>query len=351
MGARAPRGGKLCHDTPSDVIVPIPVKKGQPGGTATVALRVLTIAAIVAVGAAAIAGARTTTPPRSFLWKVEPPGTGVPAWLFGTIHVPDARVLALGPDVQRAFASADRIVTEIPLDEEAQVGVAAALLLPADASLRTLLGEARFVRLSAVITEALEDEAPHIAGLVVMALDRLKPWAAMAQLALVEYLPDILRGRPSLDARLYADARAAGKRLSALETVAEQAAVFEAFTLEDQVVLLDDALAQVEVGARTGAWPGHALVDLYLDGREAPLVEAMKARAPGDAALAARFEQALLIARNRRMADRFERLRQEHPSEVLFVAVGTLHLVGAESVPELLKSRGYRVTRVAGSSE
>lgn len=295
-----------------------------------------------------VAAPSSAEPSRPFLWKVE--RTGFPtAFLFGTIHVPDARLQTLPPAVARSFSAADHVVTEIPLDAEAQLGVTRALLLPSDQQLRTVLGEARFARLASAINAALGDDAPMVAAVVVAALDRLKPWAAMAQLALVEYLPDLLSGRPSLDARLHADAQAAGKSLGALETVDEQASVFDSFTLDEQLALMDAALDQAEVSARTGTFPGRALVEHYLSGDAARLVAALRDQAPTDEALARKFEQVLLRDRNVRMADRFEALRSEHPTDVLFVAVGTLHLVGDASLPQLLEARGYRVSRFPDS--
>lgn len=304
--------------------------------------------AVLAAGATWFASPQAAEPAQPFLWKVDRDGQPT-AWLFGTIHVPDARVQALPPAVTRAFAAADRVVTEIPLDANAQLAVAQALLLPPDQQLRQRLGDARFARLASVIRTALDDEAPAVATVVLAAIDRLKPWAAMAQLALVEYLPDLINGRPSLDARLFADARQAGKQLSALETVDEQASVFEVFTLEEQLALLDTALDQAEAGARGDVQPGRILVDRYLTGDAALLHAAVDEQAPSDPALARKFEQVLLHDRNRRMVERFEALRAAHPQDVMFVAIGTLHLVGEASVPVLLEARGYRVARVTSA--
>lgn len=317
----------------------------RPASPSAPIVRGLVVGVVLLAGAALLLAAPAAQPARPFLWKVEREGQPH-AYLFGTIHVPDARVQRLPQVVSRAFAAADRVVTEIPLDADAQLGVTQALLLPTDQQLRDVLGDARFTRLASTISTALDDEAPMVAAVVVTALDRLKPWAAMAQLALVEYLPDLLSGRPSLDARLHADARAAGTPVSALETVSEQASVFEAFTVDEQLALLDAALDQTEAGTRTGVFPGRALVNHYLSGDASRLATALQDQAPGNAALAHKFERVLLRDRNVRMADRFEALRAAHPTDVMFVAVGTLHLVGDASLPTLLESRGYRVARL-----
>lgn len=263
--------------------------------------------------------------------------------LFGTIHVPDPRVLALPTVVRQAFERADRVVTEIPLDADSQAELAAALVLPEGQRLRGIIGEARFVRLERQVHTALAPIAPEVAPLVAGMLDRLKPWAAVAQLATLEYLPDFLAGRTSLDATIYADAVAAGKHVGGLETVAEQAGTFDAFSADEQALLIDEALRDLETPGK--AVTGASLVEWYLAGNDEKLTTAL-AQGASDAALARKFEAEVLTKRNHRMASRIEALRQHAPGETVFVAVGALHLVGAENLPQLLQARGYELSRV-----
>jgi uncharacterized protein YbaP (TraB family) len=263
--------------------------------------------------------------------------------LFGTIHVPDARVLALPPAVRQAFDRADRVVTEIPLDAGRQAELAAALMLPDGQRLRAIIGEARFARLERRVSAALAPTAPEVAPLVAGMLDRLKPWAALAQLATLEYLPDLLAGRTSLDAQLYADATAAGKKVGGLETVAEQAGTFDVFSSAEQATLLDEALDDLEQpGQRV---TGAQLVEWYLSGNDEKLASAL-GQGAGDPALARKFEAEVLVKRNVRMADRIDALRRDAPAEDVFVAVGALHLVGSDNLPQLLQARGYQLSRV-----
>ena len=262
--------------------------------------------------------------------------------LFGTIHVPDRRRQGEHSCVGHAFDRADRVVTEIPLDTQQQAALAAALLLPEGQRLRAIIGEARFARLEGRVRTALASTAPEVAPLVAGMLDRLKPWAAMAQLASLEYLPELLAGRTSLDAQLYANAAAAGKKVGGLETVAEQAGTFDVFSLDEQATLLDEALRDLE--APRGP-TGAMMVEWYLEGDGEKLAAAL-AQGSGDAVLARKFESEVLVKRNHRMADRIEALRRDTPDERLFVAVGALHLVGTENLPLLLQARGYEISRV-----
>ena len=261
--------------------------------------------------------------------------------LFGTIHVPDRRVLALPSVVRGAFDRADRVVTEIPLDTARQAELTAALLLPQGQRLRAIIGDGLFRRLEARVRAALTPTAPDAAPLVTSMLDRLKPWAALAQLATLDYLPELLAGRTSLDAQLYADAVAAGKKVGGLETVAEQAGTFDAFSQQEQVTLIEEALRELETPAGPS---GAQLVEWYLEGNGEKLAQALS-QGTGDAALARKFEAEVLVKRNHRMADRIDALRRDGPGEAVFVAVGAMHLVGNDNLPQLLQARGYEIGR------
>jgi uncharacterized protein YbaP (TraB family) len=63
-------------------------------------------------------------------------------------------------------------------------------------------------------------------------------------------------------------------------------------------------------------------------------------------ALQKRFEQSLLLTRNRRMADRIaEKVRGSPDKKFLFV-VGAMHGLGQNSVVDLLAKAGLKVERV-----
>ena len=62
-------------------------------------------------------------------------------------------------------------------------------------------------------------------------LNRMKPWAAMTQLSLLEFLPDMMAGRQPLDTMLWDRGEKAGKEVGALETIDEQLAVFDQFSV------------------------------------------------------------------------------------------------------------------------
>src|ERR671927_413740 len=80
---------------------------------------------IVGVFAAISLGAQTApaqvrATDKPFLWRIDGP---VPSYLYGTVHVPDPRVLELPEVVRKAFDASDVFNAEIPLDPETQAGM------------------------------------------------------------------------------------------------------------------------------------------------------------------------------------------------------------------------------------
>jgi uncharacterized protein YbaP (TraB family) len=108
----------------------------------------------------------------------------------------------------------------------------------------------------------------------------------------------------------------------------------------DQMLLLNSTLEQAVEIERMFA----ALREAYLARDLVAVYDLLNAAKVDDSTGAvARFEQRLVIDRNRRMVDRMGELLQQGNA---FVAVGALHLPGEQGILQLLADRGYRVTRV-----
>src|SRR5438876_10166017 len=101
---------------------------------------------IISVVAPISAQIRATDKP--FLWRIEGP---VPSYLYGTVHVPDRRVLALPEVVQRALNASDVFNAEIPLDAASQGSLLGKIMLPPGQDLRKIAGEDVFRRLVRVL--------------------------------------------------------------------------------------------------------------------------------------------------------------------------------------------------------
>jgi uncharacterized protein YbaP (TraB family) len=297
-----------------------------------------------ASAAGSAAGAAEAVEPKGpFLWRVE---GGTPLYLFGTIHVPDDRVLALPPSVLKAFGDSAAVYTEIPMDAATQMGVVGKVMLPEGTKLSDVIGDRLYERMTAAAGKILGTEHATLGAMLGPLFQRMKPWAAMSQLSLLEFLPELMAGKQPLDAMLYARAQADGKKVGALETPDEQIAVFESFSLPEQTRMLELTLEEIERVAPGGRTQTQALIDAYLSGDMAVVSNVMEEAMAGDQALMARFQDIAITRRNNLMTERILALRKEQPSTVLFVAVGTAHYAGPTGIVAQLRKAGLKVARV-----
>src|SRR5262249_18890414 len=134
------------------------------------------LAGTISLGAQVAPAVRPTDKP--FLWRID--GTP-PSYLFGTVHVPDARVLELPDVVRRAFDASDVFNAEIPLDDATQASMMGKIMLPPGQDLRKLIGEDVFARLVRVVEKSLNGKVPPgTATVFTTMLSPMKPWAAMS---------------------------------------------------------------------------------------------------------------------------------------------------------------------------
>lgn len=298
---------------------------------------------LVLVGTALAAEPAAPTA-KPLLWRIE---GETPSYLFGTIHLPDARVVVLPEVVQRAFDGADAVFTEVELDPANQLAAMSKVTLPAGQDLKTLAGEELFSRFVRAFTAGLGADLPPAAVEAMGAqFSRMKPWAAMVQVGLVEYLPDLMAGRQPMDVMLYSMATEMGKETGGLETVDEQISYFEALTTEEQVRLLKSTLDELDEAKARGQSLTKPLVEAYLAGDTHALLQELSRSMEKERELKAKLLSKLLTERNVILAERIVAKRAAHAGKVCFFAVGALHIAGEEGIPDLLRKKGLSTTRL-----
>jgi uncharacterized protein YbaP (TraB family) len=306
-------------------------------------LFLLCLTCVLSFGAQVTQQVRPTDKP--FLWRID---GATPSYLYGTVHVPDQRVLVLPEVVRRAFDASDVFNAEIPLDDRTQASMMGKLMLPPGQDLRKLVGDDVFARIGRVIGKALEGKVPPgTTDVFTTMLSPMKPWAVMSQVELIEFLPDISAGRQPLDAMLYGMADKAGKELGALETVDEQVAVFESFTTQEQVRMLVTTLDDIESARPGGVSPSREMVDLYLAGDLNRLAAEVNKQYPQDEALNKKIVARVIDERNTKMAAKIAELCAKNPARSYFIAVGALHYAGDTGIISQLTKKGFKVTRLS----
>lgn len=265
---------------------------------------------------------------RSILWTVE--GRHNTVYLLGSIHVLRADDAELPEAAAEAYVDAEQLVMEIDMDDASVADPAAVLeemqriaMLPEGQSLRTVMG-ADYAAVEAGTAQA---------GLDAALLDRFAPWFVATTLLQLELAKRGFAAEFGIEQRLAARAVADRKPIQGLETPAQQFGVLAGLPLPLQKRFL---LMTLEESADLD----HELDDL------------LRAWQRGDAdalarLLSAEFEdfpelyRPLTEDRNRAWIAKLTDLLDDEDDYL--VVVGALHLVGRNSVVELLEQRGYDV--------
>lgn len=281
----------------------------------------------VALALLASAPACLAAPPA---WQVSDARGGT-LWLLGSVHYLRAQDHPLPPLVGSLYDAAAGLVMELDLDDldplTAQSSLLSAASLPADMTLEQVLG-----------TELWElfSRSTAAMGLPAASLNRVEPWFAALTVFDLGMLQAGFGASFGLEQTLLRNAQHDQLPVFGLETLEQQLAVFDDLPLAEQRQLLEQTLQELNASATAIG----ALVEAWRDGDLAALEAALNSEMNRSAGL----YEALVARRNRLWVDRIAELIETR--EAYLVVVGALHLVGESSLVELLRQKGYELTRI-----
>ena len=276
---------------------------------------------------------------KGLLWKLEKPGER-PSFLFGTMHVTDARVTTLPAAAQKAYDGADTVIIETTevLDKSKMMAAIAAepglMMFTDNTTLSSLLSPED----AEILNKGLDAR-----GIPSATVAKMKPWILSTMLALPAC--EVARqsaGVPVLDVKLASDAQANGKTVEGLETVAGQLRAMASLPLAFHMKGLVDTL---KLGDKAGDL-NETMILLYQRGDIGmfwPLFRTVLPDAENDQAGYAAFEQTMITSRNKVMVENAEPILAKGNA---FMAVGAMHLPGPEGLVEDFRKAGYSVTAV-----
>lgn len=263
------------------------------------------------------------------LWQVKDEDTTI--YLFGTVHVLKPGTEWFRDGIKQAFDASDELVLEIvePEDPQAMAATMAHTALAHDG-----------VKLSDRLDADMRGKyqaAMAANGLLWQMFEPFNPW--MAGMALAVKPLEKLGYQADLGAEktLTSAAKAAGKKIRALETVEQQLGYFAGLPMDSQVKFLN---ATVE-GLPDMDKEFSRLIAHWQEGDPDKLAAEMNESLEATPELA----QVLLIQRNMNWA-KWIKERLARPGTV-FIAVGAGHLAGKGSVQEQLKGMNVASARVA----
>jgi uncharacterized protein YbaP (TraB family) len=250
--------------------------------------------------------------------------------LLGSMHVLRPSDYPLPPAVDALVDGADGIVMEIDLDDvdtAAQQRIVVEAMLPQGTVLADVL--------DADVYAQVEIEMREL-GVDLKQLEHFEPWfLAITALDLgmrkLGFQPE--RG---VEQYVLGRARAAGKEIVGLETLAFQIGLFDALPREQQQAMLEQTLAEIDEGA--------AVLGEMVTAWRAGELESLSAELLDEFAGFPGLYETLVTKRNTAWVPPLERMLTDGRRHL--VVVGALHLVGPDSVIELLEQRGHDVERL-----
>lgn len=269
--------------------------------------------------------AQPPTDPKHSLWSLS--GKTNTVYLLGSVHFlsPAEKLPAA---MEAAYKDAEALVMEIDMDDldpmEAQKVALELGMLPDGSTLETELGAELYGQ---VATKAKE------LGVDAAMLTRFRPWFAALTLVQLHLIKMGLDPNSGVEQRLTARATTDGKPIQGLESLREQLGMLAGLPPEQQREFLmysveDSERATKEIDRMLAAWRTGdvaALDQLLAEGME----QYPKVYRP------------LTVDRNRKWISSIENLLDDQDDYL--IVVGTLHLVGDDSVIELLEAKGHRV--------
>ena len=279
-------------------------------------------------------------PSKPMLWRIEGPK---PSYVLGTIHLPNPAVARIDAQVNEAIAASDIVLTEVAFDAATITDAAKDMFLPPDKKLADLLPEDLHREIVAEFERIMPTNGPRL-------IERVKIMYVNVLLGMLE---EQLKnpGVAPLDMLIATRAGALAKKTGGLETVAEQMAVMNAFTNEEQITMLRDAVRILKDMRKAGTDPIKEMTAAYRSGDLAALDKVMNDYLrKGDKATGEKFIRILLTERNHLMAERATARMKAEPDKAFLFAVGAGHLYGDEGLLKLLEKAGCKLVRVGGAA-
>lgn len=258
---------------------------------------------------------------RTMLWKVS--GKGIkPSYLYGTFHLVPKEQFLLQEKIKEKLVKSESVVFEVDLDSpELTQRLSAAMRM--DKPLETLMTPQEFNLLKQFVHDSLERDMNFYRY--------IKP-GFLGQLLLY---PKLLGYNPeSYDLALLNLAKKWHKSIYALETPAEQVALFDQVTLENQTSQLLSNVKQFSQQRNVM----KQMLSLYQAGDVDGLYQFVNSQEKAE-----ETKGLMLDARNQRWITPLVNMMAKHSS---FIAVGAAHLAGDQGLIELLRKQGYKVEPV-----
>jgi uncharacterized protein YbaP (TraB family) len=257
------------------------------------------------------------------LWELQGEASNVR--LLGSIHFLRAQDYPLPEAIDQAYQAADILVTEIDLDDLNPLAAAALMrklaIDPQGRDLAALLGRSKY-RSASTELEALDIDP--------QAITPYEPWYAALQITQLRLQQLGFDPSYGIEARMLMLASRDGKEIRGLETLEQQLNALDSLPAPAQRLFL---MQTIEEAAEI-----QASIDAVLVAWRAGDSQALQRELLGGLSDQPDLYENLLVRRNRNWVRQITELAGD--GNQYLVIVGALHLVGPDSVLEMLRAKG-----------
>ncbi|MFS0725876.1 TraB/GumN family protein [Paenibacillus sp. 1P07SE] len=272
---------------------------------------------------------------QGFLWKVE--DTDSTVYLLGSIHVANESMYPLRSEIEEAFAASDFLGVELDIameDSEEMEQLTMELAMYSDGS---TLKDHISAETYAALGEILEEQ-----GLPADAFDMFKPWMVATTIEYLQIGEAGYDGDMGIDMYFLNQAKANGMPILELESAALQLNMFNDFSDELQLALLEGAIAAHNQGPDENAqFMIDHMIQMWIDGDQELLGELTEGFNYSE-----EYNKAMLTDRNIGMVDKIKEYLADEDGNTYFIVVGAAHMLGPDGIVPLLREQGYNVVQL-----
>lgn len=277
---------------------------------------------------AAVCGFAQNKVNNTLLWKISGNSLSQPSYLFGTIHLLCADDIQLSDSLKGAIRQSARVYLELDMDNIFEMmGVMGKMKMRNDTTLADLLTPTQYDSVKAYFKK-------QSTLLPFSVLETYKPMLAASLLMQGAVECD---NQVAMEQLIMKEAKAQGKGIKGLETMAYQVSIFDSIPYKLQAEQLLDMVTQS--GDTSNADEFGELSKAY----RLQNLDTLEAITKREDMGISNFTELLLYKRNSDWVKKLDRLMKE---ESLVIAVGAGHLPGARGVINLLRNAGYKVEPV-----
>ncbi len=259
-------------------------------------------------------------------------------YLFGTVHVGHEEMYPLEETVMEAFREAEVVGFELNMVEKSEMEIA-----------QPLLQEGMFQdgsTLEDAVSEEIYQQTLEVAselGIREFELKYLKPWfvaSLINELTMEEAGISFDYGVESYFEEKLESGKHEDKEVIGLEEVEDQVGSYRKLSEQSQEIYLKNSLEELdyaveEINEMISYWK-EGDIEYFAEIREEE-----KEETPTESLQ--EYKKALTDHRDVQMAGEIKEILEEGNGDTYFIMVGSLHLVGENSIVDLLEEKGYRI--------